>query len=261
MGAFLAVTLTGSDDQGETKTGLDAPSYRFSLSMRRVQRAGTVQTMQSWNISVVKATGDLCSLDLSFNSMSALLVISSTLLSEASVVLDQPEVRHELVRLAAAMETSDHFSPAPLATSKAVRSVDSFFPFGWISQDEQCKTYLLAFAAGAGKSGADGGTRFHLRACGLWRWGSSRWNQCVIDLASHRPFKRIVSLEVLMIKSLLKIKIHGLVGSKTMKQMGEHVYDSWGWQKNEMIPLPGMFRDFVGILFIGKMAAPLRWWP
>ena len=34
-----------------------------------------------------------------------------------------------------------------------------------------------------------------------------------------------------------------------------------GGQKNEMIPLPGMFRDFVGILFIGSTAAPLGWCP
>lgn len=61
--------------------------------------------------------------------MSTLLVISSALLSESSIVLDQPEVRHELVRLAAAMETSDGVGPAPLAISKAVTSVDSCFPF------------------------------------------------------------------------------------------------------------------------------------
>lgn len=173
----MAVTLTGSDDQGETKTGLDAPSYRFSLAMRRVHRAGTglrlfllgtVQSMQSSNITVVKETGDLCSLDLSFNSMSALLVISSTLLSEASVVLDQPDRgppragetggSHGNVGWLFTCATGD------LEGSQVSRLV---FSFGWISQDEHCKTYLLAFAARARKSGADGGTRFHLRSCGL----------------------------------------------------------------------------------------------
>ena len=68
MGAVLAVALTGSDDQGETKTGLDAPSYRFPLAMRRVHRAGTglrlfllgtVRSMQSSNITVVKETARL----------------------------------------------------------------------------------------------------------------------------------------------------------------------------------------------------------
>lgn len=96
-----------------------------------------------------------------------ILVISSTLLSEASVVLDQPAVRHELVRLAAAMETSDHFSPAPLATSKAVRSVDSFFPLAGYLNTSTAKLISWHSLRVLGKVALSTRRRFHLCSSGL----------------------------------------------------------------------------------------------
>lgn len=129
LGAFLAVTLSGTTETGQPREVTEMPSYAFSVTMRRVHRAGTglrllllgvVQSMQGSNISSIKETAELCSSYLSFNSMSALLVVCSTLISPG---------RQELVRLAAAMESSGGIVAGAQSASSLANRMDTSFPF------------------------------------------------------------------------------------------------------------------------------------